>query len=416
MEHLTFNLSKAVTRWDTLHNKKHLVVPMVMITHGVHAGSDGPMYYPDAELAHYPEVWNMKPVVVYHPTKADGTPVTATDKNVAEARQVGVIMNTKYVEGKLKAEAWLDVDALNRVDARVLNRIETNQPTEVSTGLSVIKEVKQGEYGGKQYGVIAHNMKPDHLAILVDQEGACSMKDGAGLLVNKGKTPETELEAIVASAVANAFSLKERQMDKKQMVDGLIANSGGKWTEDDRVVLMGSDDALLAKMVANAGPPPFMKKKGAADPDAADEDAEAEAEAAKGKKKAPVANSTDTAPAAQPTLESYYASLPPVIANQMKLGLAQFAANQAKIVGEILALPGCVLNKAQLEAMPSEILQATHQTLVAAQPAQPVVNAGWGQGYNTAPLFHAGAGAPAQGSGQTNNSAGGGAPLVPYTI
>ena len=135
IQQITTNLAPAV-RHETLNGKEHLVVPMVMITHGVHAGSNGPLYYPAKELAKLPVVWNMKPVVVYHP-QANGQGVTATDPDVLAKQSVGVIMNTSWDAdaGKLRAEAWLDRDRLQAVDNRVLQAIEANSVMEVSTGL-----------------------------------------------------------------------------------------------------------------------------------------------------------------------------------------------------------------------------------------------------------------------------------------
>ena len=41
-----------------------------------------------------------------------------------------------------------------------------------------------GDWNGKAYVGIARNYRPDHLAILPDMKGACSIADGAGLCRN----------------------------------------------------------------------------------------------------------------------------------------------------------------------------------------------------------------------------------------
>jgi hypothetical protein len=48
--------------------------------------------------------------------------------------------------------------------------------------MDVQKQV--GTLNGMEYGRIARNLMPDHLAILPDKIGACSIADGAGLLRN----------------------------------------------------------------------------------------------------------------------------------------------------------------------------------------------------------------------------------------
>ena len=50
-----------------LEGRDHLVVPVVMLTVGVHSGSRGPVFYPAHELKNSASLWNGRPVVVYHP-------------------------------------------------------------------------------------------------------------------------------------------------------------------------------------------------------------------------------------------------------------------------------------------------------------------------------------------------------------
>lgn len=189
LRHFTFNL-KAKTRKDTMEGKEYLVVPMVMLTEGVHSGSNGPILYNAEELAKFPESWNAKPVVVYHPM-INGKGVSACDPKIFSEQKVGVIMNTKWEAPKLKAEAWLDVERCNAVDPRILSSIKKGNPLEVSTGLFTDNESKSGTWNSEAYEVVAKNYRPDHLAILPDQKGACSLEDGAGLLVNEASFDST---------------------------------------------------------------------------------------------------------------------------------------------------------------------------------------------------------------------------------
>lgn len=188
-EVVTVNVSPKV-RYDKMAGRDYLVVPMVMITEGVHAGSNGPLYYPADELGKTPAVWNAKPVVVYHPEDETGDAVSACIPEQITKRSIGVIMNSVYEAGRagkpgrLKAEAWMETNRLIAVDQRVINTIKKGKMMEVSTGLFTDNEAKPGVFKGKAYSEIARNYRPDHLAILPDQTGACSVADGAGLLRN----------------------------------------------------------------------------------------------------------------------------------------------------------------------------------------------------------------------------------------
>ena len=176
------NLVKtAQIRNEKLEGRDYLVVPMVMLVEGVLNGSNGPLFYPKEELAKVPQVWNHKPVVVYHPTM-NGKALSACDPEVIEAYKVGIIMNTSFDGKRLKSEAWLEPSRLEKIDNRVLEAVNNKQMMEVSTGLFTENETISGNFNGTAYDAIARNFRPDHLAILPDKIGACSIADGAGLL------------------------------------------------------------------------------------------------------------------------------------------------------------------------------------------------------------------------------------------
>lgn len=173
------SMNMQMIRNDKMEGKSFLVVPMVMMVEGVHEGSMGPLYYPTAELAKFPSAWNHKPVVVYHPE--DGQ-VTACNPIFLTTNKIGIVMNAKWEDEKLKAEAWLEVDRIEEVDQRVLNAIRAKKVLELSTGLYCDFDMIEGMWNGEEYISTAYNYRPDHLAVLPDLVGACSVKDGAGFL------------------------------------------------------------------------------------------------------------------------------------------------------------------------------------------------------------------------------------------
>lgn len=183
-----------LVRNETLEGRPYLAVPMVMIKEGVLNGSDGPILYTSEELAKVPQVWNTKPVVVQHPT-LNGKSLSACDPDVLEKYRVGMIMNTSWDGQRLKAEAWLEPSRLEAVDSRVLNAVQKGEMMEVSTGLFSEIEQKPGVFKGRHYKGVVRNLRPDHLAILPDSIGACSIADGAGLMRNSRK----EMELILNS-------------------------------------------------------------------------------------------------------------------------------------------------------------------------------------------------------------------------
>jgi hypothetical protein len=185
-----FNTKPKLVRNERMADKDYLVVPMVMLTEGVHVGSEGPYYYPKHENQKRVELWNKKPIVVYHP---DGP--TACTPEVLNVRWIGDIMNAKATsKGEIKAEAWLDEDRVKKVDKRILDAIKNEETLELSTGLFADSDEEPGEWNGEEFNGTLRNYGPDHLAILPDQVGACSVEDGAGFYRNaegkKEKVPE----------------------------------------------------------------------------------------------------------------------------------------------------------------------------------------------------------------------------------
>lgn len=203
---LVVNLVAKSTKKATLNGKDYLVVPMVMLTEGVHQGSNGPLYYPNDELAKTPVVWNTKPLVVYHPER-NGEGVSATLPEVLQTRSVGMIMNTTFDGQRLKAEAWIEEERADAVDDRILKAVRNNQMMEVSTGLYCDISPEEGTWNKKKYTGVARNYRPDHLAILPDMIGACSVADGAGLLRNRAqRRTAAEYEAVLETLAAKQIT------------------------------------------------------------------------------------------------------------------------------------------------------------------------------------------------------------------
>lgn len=183
METLVANLI-GKTRRDTFDGREFIVAPLTLIVPGVLNGSKGPLFYPLEEIAKNADAWNGIPLVVDHPEK-NGSPVSARSPAVLNGQGIGHLFGAT-ANGKLTAEGWFDVEKTGRVDNRILDSLRNGKPIELSTGLFTRDEPlgKPGIFEGKPYSFVAHDLRPDHLAILPDSIGACSNTDGCGVLVN----------------------------------------------------------------------------------------------------------------------------------------------------------------------------------------------------------------------------------------
>lgn len=229
------------TRMEMMDGREYLVAPMVMLTVGVHNGSGGPVLYTEEELKKTPEVWNMKPLVVYHPVE-NGQGVSACSQAIIDSQGVGVIMNARW-DGKLRAEAWFDIEKTGRIDDRITNALEKGAMMEISTGLFTDNEITNGTFEptGEEYKIIARNYRPDHLAILPDQIGACSIADGGGLLQTNALSHSDSRRRLQSS-------VEERFGEASWVVDvfdnWVVFSTGGKlfrltYTKENDMVVLG---------------------------------------------------------------------------------------------------------------------------------------------------------------------------------
>lgn len=185
---LTFN-SYGKIRNEKLDGVDYRVLPVVLITTGVFQGNHGALRYTENHLGRFPQGWNNKPVLLGHPNSDKG----AGHSSVLESQSLGILLNSKYEDGKLKSEAWLKESRL-ALDDRLEPAIKSGLPIPVSTGLFHDIELTTNSAGEEDRAVC--NIVPDHLAVLLDEDPACSITAGAGLLMNaKGEATKNSLVA-----------------------------------------------------------------------------------------------------------------------------------------------------------------------------------------------------------------------------
>lgn len=192
METISFNIAAPERR--TLQGREYLVAEATLIKGDtVLPGSRGPGFYPASEVAseRNSQAWNRMPLVLWHPQDEQGDPTTARDPAVLENYGVGDIYRTKGDGKDSRTEAWFDVQLLKNADARfagkragfpLLPRIERGDKIELSTGLFPTYDMTPGiAANGVRYDWVARDLRPDHVAILPDQKGACNVSDGCGV-------------------------------------------------------------------------------------------------------------------------------------------------------------------------------------------------------------------------------------------
>lgn len=277
---------KVRTEW--LDGKEYWVAPTTIIVEGVHEGSGGAGFYPASEIRKFASSWNNKPVVVYHPKGEDGTFMSAADPKVLHSSSVGFLLFSEAgSSGRNRAETWIDKEKSRRVDPRIEKAFRDGIVMEVSTGLFIDKERKRGRWHGERYSFVARNFRPDHLALLPDLVGACSVGDGCGMLqmnkalkFNRVCKMQRTINSLLASNCKKGCSCKtckESNMtntkkariakQRKAVINSLIES--GMFVKEDRKYLTGLENKRLVNF-ANA----LKEKKEKDDQEEEDEEPE----------------------------------------------------------------------------------------------------------------------------------------------
>lgn len=201
LETITINLvGRAVLKVH--EGREYLVAPGTSIVPGVLHGSEGPLFYPHKQIARNYKDWDDTAITIYHPTNDFNIPASAKDISVLKKHGIGIIKNTTIgTIGQLQHDLWFDVEYTKNADKRygtdIYGRLSRGEPIELSTGLYTKNEPRKGAYNGKPYHFVARNYRPDHLAILPNQTGACSLQDGCGVLINEAEQLEPQTKSLL---------------------------------------------------------------------------------------------------------------------------------------------------------------------------------------------------------------------------
>lgn len=177
-------------RRERMGGRSYLVVPFTSLGPRVLPGSKGLLYYPRKQVEANPGVWNGVPITAGHPSDpVTNEPLSASygpDHGKVRRRfQLGVIKNDRSEGGWRKGEAWYDEELTKNRSPETYQKLIANEPFDLSTGLYTDNDFAPGvTLEGQSYEYIARNYRPDHLAALPNQRGACSVSEGCGMNVN----------------------------------------------------------------------------------------------------------------------------------------------------------------------------------------------------------------------------------------
>lgn len=179
MSQLAFHQATIAQARRVIHEgREHLVAPVVAVRAGVLNG----MLCPVEEIGRYPDAWNGIPVPVNHPMDR-GMPISANQPDLVDRVVIGRFYGAHMDGDALHGDLYIDIAKAQELGGEaieVVRRLEAGQPLEVSTAYFHDTEAVSGQADGVQYDGVQRNLRPDHLAVLPRQIGACSWQDGCG--------------------------------------------------------------------------------------------------------------------------------------------------------------------------------------------------------------------------------------------
>lgn len=160
--------------------------------------------YPADQLAAGASSLEGKPAPAGHPKNDKGQAISALNGEALASAWIGsYCRNARHEGGRTlvdivvnEAQARAHPEGLKlveRLDAAIDGT--NSEPIHVSTGLYHDTITANGESNGKKYSSIAVNYRYDHLAILINGQGAGTPEDGVGLFLNEAGEPE-EIERV----------------------------------------------------------------------------------------------------------------------------------------------------------------------------------------------------------------------------
>lgn len=160
----------------SLEGVLHYVVPAVLLVgDNYFNGSSGRSWYGVDLLLLFGHYFSGVPICAYHPSLSQASYISAQSPEVFESYRIGRVFNARVENKKLVAELWIDPERARIVDERVLTAILKGEVMEVSTGQFNQVEIQPDG------ALLVTSLVPDHVAILPDQIGACSIKHGCGM-------------------------------------------------------------------------------------------------------------------------------------------------------------------------------------------------------------------------------------------
>ena len=162
--------------------------------------------YPADQLKAAAATLEGKPAPAGHPKNSAGQAISALNGEALASAWIGsYVRNARHEAGRTIADVVVNeaqarahpdgAKLIERLDAAIAGN--NAEPIHVSTGLMMDPIIANGESRGKKYNSIVTNIRYDHLAILLNEQGAATPDQGVGMFLNSAGESEQVEEVII---------------------------------------------------------------------------------------------------------------------------------------------------------------------------------------------------------------------------
>lgn len=269
------NKSSKITK-EIINNKEHYIIRDVVPVIDDVVMNNG--LYPKDEIDKSYKSINGNLMPIGHPN-INGQFVSASHAKAINEYYGGAwAENVRKEQDKVLLDCYVDIEfarnhekgkqLLERLDAMFNG--EDVSPIHISTGLILNKIYKTGKSKGKKYYWIATNMQFDHVAILLNEQGAATPDEGVGIFVNSEGEYQIEYASLnesstqtiqnaISNAIHNALQIfkSNKQEEQDPMKEKILAALNAKGIKTDGL----TDEELLAAFNEQTAKEAIDKKK-----------------------------------------------------------------------------------------------------------------------------------------------------------
>lgn len=201
MPNLFLNVSDVINnfRKEISEGKSYIVVNGVPVIEKVL----NDYLLPAEEIGRFYQAWNGAPITLRHPKQNNGS----ANHPVPDVPIIGRFYQASFDGKRLTGEYWIDEQLLKAHSIDTYNKIISGKPVETSTGYYSDEEDAHGVFNEIAYKTIHRNLRPDHIAILPDEVGACSVSEGCGVNQNH-KGDNMDLKQLLAFVQGKGLKVK----------------------------------------------------------------------------------------------------------------------------------------------------------------------------------------------------------------